>query len=69
VNIRKPFLLSQRAHRARMSESAAFRVELRSVELQLKKLVAARQQLSVNIRYYETQVRPKLALSLKEKGF
>ena len=64
----KPFVLSPRAHRARLSEILTFRAQLRTIESQLKQLTVARQQLTVNIRYHEGQVRPRIASSLKAQG-
>jgi hypothetical protein len=65
---KKPMFLSQRAHRTRLSEILMLRAQLRTIEPQVKQLAAARQQLTVNIRYYEGQVRPRIASSLKEQG-
>jgi len=66
--IKKPFFLSRPVHRTRLSEIAAFRMQLRTFESQVKKLADAKQQLTVNIRYYEGQVRPRIASSLTEQG-
>jgi hypothetical protein len=66
--IKKPFFLSRRAHRTRLSEVPTFRVQLRTLESQVNKLADAKKQLTTNIRYYEGRVRPRIASSLKGQG-
>ncbi len=68
MGAKKPFFLSRRAHRIRLTDILMLRAQLCTLESQIKLLAAARQQLTVNIRYHEGQVRPRIASSLKEQG-
>jgi hypothetical protein len=68
MGVKKPYFLSRRAHRTRLSEILILRAQLRTIKSQVQLLAAAKRQLTVNIRYYEGQVRPRIASSLREQG-